>query len=698
VLLVVWLSSDRMDWATYGAFAVAVVAIVPDVFAWARRNSPGSATSDEELSRVLKGLAVAVRTQWEKAAGERGLTGAVPIAVTWADPSLAVAGPARAAASDERLAPLPGLPPAGTAQIKSGHVSDLHALYGGLGSGRLIITGPPGSGKSSAAVLLLLAALRYRDQASDEDRPKIPVPVLVTAQDWDPDPEPVANWLARQVRATYPQLSGLADQAAIRALMDAGRIAVIIDGLDEIDPGLRPVALRALSQQANSRIVILSRTAEMASAAARQGILQGAAAIELRPVSPAEAVSYLERVQLSRPPEEWRDLTLHLRDNPEGPLSRALDNPLGLSLVRDTCQSAGGARELLAFAATQDDVPAGQAAEAITGYLIDRVLPAAYTKQPGQKSLPYDLDAARNALTKIAAQLNRRSTRDLYWWDIPTWAPSIQRKIVAGLAFGLTAALAAGSTAALAFGLTAALAVGGAVGVFTGWLIVWSGNENRKPPLRTTRLQLLKALKWRNLVAGLAGGLVGGRVIGLEFGVTLGLACGLVGGLIDATTADPDTGSSQSPHTSWRFNWNYTLVMALVLGLAGGLVYGLAGVLGHANGDGLIAGLALGLACGLALGLAMSGTWPAFLASVQVAIKWRTPVRLMRFLDDAHGRSILRTVGPAYQFRHARLQDRLAAQAAFPNSRPPTVPAQSSACPRQCRVPRISALLHQAHR
>jgi hypothetical protein len=31
----------------------------------------------------------------------------------------------------------------------------------------------------------------------------------------------------------------------------------------------------------------------------------------------------------------------------------------------------------------------------------------------------------------------------------------------------------------------------------------------------------------------------------------------------------------------------------------------------------------------------------------------------MNFLEDAHQRGILRTVGPVYQFRHARLQDRL---------------------------------------
>lgn len=34
----------------------------------------------------------------------------------------------------------------------------------------------------------------------------------------------------------------------------------------------------------------------------------------------------------------------------------------------------------------------------------------------------------------------------------------------------------------------------------------------------------------------------------------------------------------------------------------------------------------------------------------------------MRFLEDARERNVLRTVGPVYQFRHARLQDRLALQ------------------------------------
>ena len=84
-------------------------------------------------------------------------------------------------------------------------------------------------------------------------------------------------------------------------LVKAAKIAVILDGLDEIAEELRPAALRALSQQADFRVVVLGRSDEMA-AAAQQGFLQGAVALELQDVDPAAAADYLTRVQLDPPP------------------------------------------------------------------------------------------------------------------------------------------------------------------------------------------------------------------------------------------------------------------------------------------------------------------------------------------------------------------------------------------------------------
>jgi hypothetical protein len=469
---------------------------------------PSPAAAGPDLDRVADLLAVAVKTQWEQAAGERGLADG-PIPVTWGRPSLPLAGPAAAAAGSRRFAPLPGLTPVGETWLAAGMVDDLHAVYGGLGSGRLVIAGAPGSGKTGAAVLLVLAALQHRDRVGAEDRVKVPVPVLVTAQDWDPRREPVREWLTGRLQQTYPLLAGQAGAANAGGLIDAGKITAIVDGLDEIAAELRPVALQALSQ-ASFRVVVLSRTAEMASAASQRGMLQGAAAIELRVIDPATAADYLERVQLDPPPAGWGDLIDRIRASPASPLTQALNSPLALTLIRDTYQSGDDARELLDQCDTiQKRVCGAQAAEEITGHLLDRVLPAAYALRPGQPPPRYDLQAAQNALARIAAQMNQDGTRDLQWWQIPQWVPPAPRIIVAGLAAGL-----------------------------------------------------------------------------------------------------------------------------------------------------------IGLAAGLAAGLSTSHTWPTTLAAIQLAKRWHIPLHLVNFLDDARTRNVLRTVGPVYQFRHARLQDRLAPTAA----------------------------------
>ena len=64
----------------------------------------------------------------------------------------------------------------------------------------------------------------------------------------------------------------------------------------------------------------------------------------------------------------------------------------------------------------------------------------------------------------------------------------------------------------------------------------------------------------------------------------------------------------------------------------------------------------------------------------------------MRFLEDARSRGVLRTVGPVYQFRHARLQDRLAARepAIWKGPGEPPLTAGDAAAPT-AEVPNASA-------
>jgi hypothetical protein len=165
-----------------------------------------------------------------------------------------------------------------------------------------------------------------------------------------------------------------------------------------------------------------------------------------------------------------------------------------------------------------------------------------------------------------------------------------------------------------------------------------------------------------------------------------------MGGLLtDLSQPGADSASPLSPPASWRRDQAFGLGVGVVFGLTGGVVFGLVAGLGFklmsnpvagfvaGLGVGVVVGLvsrpvrgfvvalatgrATGLGVELATGLAYPETWAASLAFVQLARRWHTPVRLMRFLEDARQREVLRTVGPVYQFRHARLQDRLAGQA-----------------------------------
>jgi hypothetical protein len=198
VLLYVGLGSEHI--AVYGAFAVPLVTLVLGwiTSVWnSRTSAAGWGTPGPDLDRIADLLAIATQQQWSRAAGERGLVGET-IPVTWGRPSPGLTGRVAVAVSSRRFAPLPGLAPVKKRQLAEGQITGLHAIYGGLGSGRLVITGAPGSGKTGAAVLLVLAALQHRNQVPAGDRPKVPVPVLFTAQDWDSHRQPVSQWLTRR--------------------------------------------------------------------------------------------------------------------------------------------------------------------------------------------------------------------------------------------------------------------------------------------------------------------------------------------------------------------------------------------------------------------------------------------------------------------------------------------------------------------
>jgi hypothetical protein len=187
------------------------------------------------------------------------------------------------------------------------------------------------------------------------------------------------------------------------------------------------------------------------------------------------------------------------------------------------------------------------------------------------------------------------------------------------------------------------------------------------------------------IAVGLASGLVlesGGAVTdGLVFGLVIGalaaLAIWLASGLIDWAESPLTNDRPQTPTITFHHDLQLVYIKSLACGFAFavgfGMVDALSGETGPANGlvfgfaDGFLFTLAYGLVNGIiftlsiALGVGLHQPSGRYLVTVSVLrIQNRIPLRLLGFLDDAHRLGILREAGPIYQFRHAKLQDRLA--------------------------------------
>lgn len=341
-------STERGDALILPGFALALAGVLVGTVPLLARLGRRPAARPVDVLAAL--LAESVDGQWRKEAHERRLL-PDPISVCWSLSDLAVAGPVTAAVGAPEVPPaFPPLP--GHARIieadlqAGGGRTQLHAVYAGLASGRVVIVGGPGAGKSGTAILLLLDALAHRGALDDTQNARAPVPVLLTARGWDPNTRPAQDWLAERLTATYPMFAhrnGLAEATSLAAARD--KVALILDGLDEMDVALRPAALQALSD-APFRVVVLTRSQEMLDAASGAWLF-GAVAVHQHDVTTPEAADYLQRASLGPPPTGWTELLTHLREHPDGVLARGLSTPLTLTLLRDTYQPGDDVRDLL---------------------------------------------------------------------------------------------------------------------------------------------------------------------------------------------------------------------------------------------------------------------------------------------------------------------------------------------------------------
>ncbi|MEW9530169.1 NACHT domain-containing protein [Microbispora sp. NPDC049125] len=695
-------SATAVNWAQLASVALGVFTVIPTVVTMLRQQQPGRTSSPDQVDRAEQALRTLVRAQWREEILIRELDDPTPLPVRWRISGLDVMDQDDRVDRPRFLRSWFGL---GRVRFdgRTDRMPEMAERFRKLARRRLVILGEPGMGKTTLAVLLLRELL-------EEPQPGDPVPVLLSMSGWDPGAEPVHRWLSRRLRENYPALRApdFGPDAA-RGLVAYRRVLPVLDGLDELPRQVRPLVLSALNAAPATKAVILTcRTSEYQTAVSLPGgdVLAGGAVIEPRPVKSSDVIAYVRNRLAPGQAGAWAGVLSAVKDDPDGPIARALSTPLVLWLLGKVYI------ETRADPARLCDAARFPTADAVTEHLLDNLVQATFAAIPPEQDTadPHDHDHpfrprrewnpddAKRWLSFIAHHMSAGDTRDFRWWHLHRAVSRRWSILVGGVTVGLTVGVTVGLISdavvalrsphegslrdALLFGLAGG-PVGGLVGGLTGGFILERMKGSSLEPAYANlklRGQLRKVAEHfaLGLVIVLPVGMLAAfalwRVAGIGsktgdfvlYGLVVGAVGGLTLGLNGWVTTPLTSARPQAPLITLQRDLQLVYGRSLTFGVALGLAFGFAGTL--VNGfSGLPGGVAAGVAFGVAGGVVFTLTFGFtgassiyFVAVSMLRLRRRVPRRLMSLLEDAHRVGLLRQAGPVYQFRHAKLQDRLA--------------------------------------
>ncbi|MCL2581828.1 MAG: NACHT domain-containing protein [Streptosporangiales bacterium] len=396
-------------------------------FGWGsgRRSERFRVRADEALEK----LAEAVQEQWRQEERLRRINDPVPLPIRWteADPVL----------SDHA----PNITRSGIGSLElDGSLTEVVDAFESIPSGRLVMIGRPGAGKTVFALRFTLDMLQRRQEGGGG-----PVPVIFGLHTWNPGKQALHDWMAVRLATDYPWLrqAGKSGVTVAAELIRRQSVIPVLDGLDEIAPALRPDALRALNRglDQDAPVIVTCREAEYRALVNDVDVLTSAAVVRLLPLGFGDVADYLPRTTRkirSRDAAEfttkWEPVLARMRAEPDAPECRrlrdVLETPLMISLARAIYSDTGALPDFLL-----DGEFADQAA--IEHHLLDVFVPAVFeipvTERTGVRQRPWSPEDSQRWLCFLARHLARRKTRDLEWWRLSDALPPPARWLAPGL-------------------------------------------------------------------------------------------------------------------------------------------------------------------------------------------------------------------------------------------------------------------------
>ncbi|MCP2340065.1 NACHT domain-containing protein [Actinomadura rupiterrae] len=639
---------------------------------WRNRWEKWSIT-DDRLKKQAADLGPAVLAGYRRELEQAGVDRDSAIAVRWGVPA-ELRQPA--SAGDFR---------------RSGEYGEAADLLESVPSGRLVILGPLGAGKSVLATALAVQLMeRHRNG---------PVPVLVPLAGWVPSREGVLKWAARRLAAAHPDLGrSVADARLVAAgLLETGRVIPVLDGLDEIPAEARATAIAELNRVGAAKLplVLTSRPEEYTGAVEAAGTrLKDAAVVELRPLVAGQILASLPTADDGTGADErWRPVVEALESGDAEPVREALASPLMVGLARAAYgRPDDDPSELLDL----DD------AESVENRLLDRFVPSAYADADEERA-----ENARGWLGYLAWRLRENDENDLEWWRLDEAVPATVRALAPASAL-LAAAV---SVWALGYRIPHKYWIARQLAPDATWVAVWAmfpilayfgllawsqiAREGWLIPPHRLRGpgEVRRELKRRG--AG-TGGLIALPLAAVGF-AALGIWLdGLLGRFAAASLV------LVAVMLAWGFAWRFSVASdpaeesgppgmvradgraAFVLGWERVLVdvwplplFLATPALLALRWEPRLDPAALGPAFLLDMavlwyaGVVLS-SWGRFrVAHAWLMLRHRVPHDLIGFLEDARERGVLRQSGGGYRFRHGALRDRLAEAYVREAKRPP---------------------------